>query len=453
MRAFKVGRAGARACFRALLVGFCLTLVAGAAPAPAQPAEGLAALGSRLDQLIAEGKIDEARALLRASLGNDVESGLHIAHFEGLILMRQERYEEAIDVFRQILNVEPNFLPSRVELARALYLTGQTGAASFHFNAISMGADDIGMKRFAQGYLERIAAEKPYGFNGYFGFVPSTNVNRGTQQKTVTTEFGTGAINPDSRQQSGIGAAAGVSGFRNVALGGGGSGLSFAGSLDVKKYFSGTTYDEANFSASASFTRKWKRHAFRIGPTADFTLYGWAPALVRYGLSGGASFQVGPRTGATVSVAVLRQDYLTQDFRDGWLVAASTNVSHMLSPSLAMGIGVGITAERATNAVDLSHNDIWVRLQADKEWKGGMLTTVFAKYENHRYLDAFSVFFGFRDPRIDDRVSVGFRLAHRRLSWMGFAPQLTYEFTRQFSNIAFYDYMSHDVGLTVTRNF
>lgn len=435
----------------ALAIGLFGVASSGWTPAVAQA--DLAALGPRLEALLAEGKVDEARRLLRENLGNDVQAGLNVAHFEGVILMRQKRYEEAIAVFRQVLNIDPNFVPSRVELARALYESGQTEAAAFHFDAINLGADDIGLKRFAQGYLERIAAEKPYGFNGYFGFVPSTNVNRGTQQTTVTTDFGTGTINADSREQSGIGFAAGVGAFRNVALGNGGSGLSFAGSIDLKKYLNTTAYDEAAFSATASFTQKWKNHAFRIGPTGDVTLQAWTPVILRYGLSAGAAFQVGPKTAMTVNLTALRQDYLTQDFRDGWLVSASTGVRHLLTPSLAVGAGVGAVFERTDTAPDLSHNDVWIRLHADKEWSGGLLTSAFVKYENHTYLDSFAVFFGFRDPRVDNRVSIGGRLAHRRLSWMGFAPQLTYEFTRQFSNIAFYDYMSHDVGLTVTRNF
>ncbi len=432
-------------------VGFCV-LVGMQSPAGAQTSD-LDNLGPRLDQLLSEGKVDEARALLRENLGTDMESGLHVAHFEGVILMRQQRYAEAIEVFRQILNIEPNFTPSRVELARALYATGQTSAAAFHFGAINLGADDVGLKRLAQGYLEMIASNKPYGFNGYFGLVPSTNVNRGTQNETITSAFGTGVIAPQSREISGIGFAAGVSGYRNVQFGDGGSGLSLAGAIDVKKYLLGTVYDEAAFSTSISFTQKWRNNSFRIGPMADVTLAAWNPALVRYGLSGGVALQVGPSTGLTVSVALMRQDNLTQNFRDGWLASVSTGVRHMLSPSLSFGVGVGGLFERTDATPDLDHNDLWIRFHADKEWSGGLLTSFHLKYENHTYLDSFSTFFGFPDPRVDNRVAVGGNIAHRKLSWMGFAPQLTWEFTRQFSNIAFYDYTSFDVGLNVTRNF
>lgn len=440
---------GVARAFAALVLVFSLALPAAAQQQPVDPA----VLGPRLLELLDTGRFDEARELLRASVGTDFQSGLHVAHLEGVILMRQNRNHEAIDVFRQILNIEPNFVPSRVELARALYLTGQSAAASFHFEAINMGSDDVALKRFAQGYLERIATEKPYGFNGYFGFVPSTNVNRGTQQETITSGAGTGTIDAASRETSGIGIATGVSGFRNFELGTGGSGISLAGAVDVKKYFLGTAYDEASFTASASFTQKWKNNAFRIGPMADFSLGAWNPTLVRYGLSGGVLFQLGNRTGMTFSAAALRQDYLRQDFRDGWLFSTSTGLRHMLSPSLALNASVGINLELTDTSPDLSHYDPWVRFGVDKEWSGGLLTSAHAKYESHIYLDSFSAFFGFPDPRQDHRLSIGGRIAHRKLSWMGFAPQLTYEFTRQFSNIAFYDYQSHDVGLTFTRNF
>lgn len=430
--------------------GLFTGLALGAAgPVAAQQGAAAASAARDLRGLLDEARYDEARALLRAVFAGAPDAAIQLEHLEAVILMRQERYDEAIAALRAILTKAPDFAPSRVELARALYLSGDMKAASFHFDAINLGADDPGLKRLAQGYLERIATEKPYGFTGYFGFVPTSNVNRGTDNSEFRSVVGVGTIAADSRRQPGNGFAAGIGAYRNFEFGKS-SGVTIHGALDTKKFLTSTAFDEASVSTTVSLTHKWKQASIRVGPTAEFMLFGWQPALVRYGISGGVFTPIGPKTSLTASIAVLRQEYLAAAFRSGWLGAASASVRHMLSPSLSVTTAVGLTVERTGARADLDHNDTWLRLQVDKEWAGGLLTTAHAKVERHDYVGNFPWTLA---PRQDTRLTLGGRLAHRKLSFMGFAPQLTYEFTRQYSNVAFFDYHAHDFGVTLTRNF
>ncbi len=433
-----------------VLLGAGLVLAAAGTVAAQQGADAAAASAARdLRGLLDAGRYDEARVLLRAALAGAPDAALQLEHLEAVILVRRGRYDEAIAALRAILTKAPAFAPSRVELARALYLSGDMKAASFHFDAINLGADDPGLKRLAQGYLERIATEKPYGFTGYFGFVPTSNVNRGTDNAEFRSLVGVGTIAADSRRRAGSGFAAGIGAYRNFQFGES-SGVTIHGALDTRKFLSGTAFDEASVSSTVSLTHKWKQASVRVGPTAEFTLAGWQPALLRYGLSGGVFTPIGPKTSLTASLAVLRQEYPAAPLRSGWLGTASASVRHMLSPSLSFTTGVGLTVERTTARADLDHNDVWLRFQVDREWAGGLLTTAHAKVESHNHLGNFPWTLA---PRQDTRLTVGARLAHRKLSFMGFAPQLTYEFTRQYSNVAFFDYHAHDFGVTLTRNF
>ena len=415
---------------------------------PAGPAAAQASgprLAVELERLLAAGEWDAARQTRRRALGSAPDAVLHRGHLEGLILVRQRRYDEAADVFRKVLTLNPDFVPSRVELAKILYRIGDTGAAQHHFRAIELGSDDTGLRRFAQSFLDRMERQRPYGFSGYISLLPSTNINRGTGNET----FGGWTIDEASRRKGGVGVAAGLDGHYRWTIDER-SGFVLSGAIDAKKYSGASDLDELGLTTSLAYLRRLGGVQLRAGPVAEYRFVAWKPHLARYGVSAGAQVPLGSRTSLATGVSLLRQDFSTQDNRDGWLAYGSATARHMLSPSLGVSVTAGFTVER-TRADRLDHNDFRLGFQLDKEWTGGLITSAFASYETHRYLGPFIP--GTQTSRRDAKWSLGGRLAHRSLSFRGFAPELKYEFTRQHSNIGFHDYSSHDVGVTLTRRF
>ena len=85
-----------------------------------------------------------------------------------------------------------------------------------------------------------------------------------------------------------------------------------------------------------------------------------------------------------------------------------------------------------------------LKLKTNKAWRGGFLTSAFVSYQPSHYVG---------EPRISHEYSIGGHVAHRSFFIAGFAPQLTYEYTTQSSNVSFYEHESHDVSLAMTRNF
>jgi hypothetical protein len=98
----------------------------------------------------------------------------------------------------------------------------------------------------------------------------------------------------------------------------------------------------------------------------------------------------------------------------------------------------------------LDHDDVSASLELDKEWEGGFLTSLWGTVAEHQYLGPFP---SMEEARSDRLISVGASVASRKFTIGGLMPKLSYTFTRQFSNVAFYDYTSHDIDLSLTRNF
>ena len=86
-------------------------------------------------QLLAQGDARRAEETFRAALARDVRS-IESAHALGLAIAAQGRLDEAADVFRSVLAVEPSYIRAWEELARCLDATDPDAAR----DARAMGA-------------------------------------------------------------------------------------------------------------------------------------------------------------------------------------------------------------------------------------------------------------------------------------------------------------------------
>lgn len=403
---------------------------------------------ARAAYLVSTGDFDAAREVLHGALSGRRDEALHRAHLEGLILRRQGLDREAAEVFRFILARDPNFTPARIELSRVLAKIGEPDAALHQLQIIELGSNDPEIRRQARAYGETVKGMRPFGFSGYVSFLPSTNVNKGSGHRTFTVGGMEFEINDDSREQSGWGIGTGANAYRTFQIDEA-TRLTASSAVDIQKYSGGTDYDEFAVSANLALARRFGRVELQAGPTVDYRLLAWEPYAWRYGLAASALFDVAPHTRLYSGGTFLRQDFQSASYRDGWIFLGYTGVRHALSPSLAFSVTANFVAER-TKLDHLDHNDVKLVAQLDREWKGGFITSFAGGIGYHDYIGDFP---GTSIARRDNVWSAGMTFSNRNWSFGGFAPQFKYEYTRQQSNISFYDYQSHDVDLTFTKLF
>lgn len=399
-------------------------------------------------ELVAQGEFAAAREVLRMTVAGRSDAPLHLAQLEGIILRKQGRNREAVDVFRFILSREPNFTPARIELSRALAEIGDRDAALHQLQVIELGSNDPEVRRQARTYGDAVKSQRPYGFSGYVSFLPSTNVNRGSRQKVFKVGDMDFVIDDDSRKQSGIGVATGANAYRTFYLDATTT-INVSGAFDVKKYSGTSDFDELSLSTNLSLAKRFGRMEFSVGPTMDYRLLAWEPYAFRYGIAFGSSLDIATHTRLYAGGTFLKQSFQTYAYRNGWTFLGYTGVRHAFSPSLAASLTLTHTTER-TQRDYLNHKDNRLLGQIDREWSGGLITSIAAGIGYHDYQGNYP---GTSISRRDTVWSAGITAANRNWSYAGFAPQLKYEYSRQHSNISFYDYDSHDVDLTFTKMF
>jgi len=398
--------------------------------------------------LVDKGEYEKARATLRKMVADRRDAPLHLAHLEALILSRNGHKKEAIELYRFILSRQPNFTPARIELSRTLGELGDYDAALHQSQLIELGSRDPEIRRQARAFGDNMRYQRPYGFGGYVSFLPSSNINKGSGHRTVMIGGLEFVIDDDSRERSGWGVGAGANAYRTLSLDEV-THLNFSGALDIKKYTGTADYDEAAVSTNVSLQRRMGALEVQVGPTMDYRLLGWEPYAFRYGLSLGGTYDLLERTRLYGGGTLLRQDFLSSTYRNGSIFLGYAGIKHAFTPALAVSATVNYTAER-TQLEHLDHNDYRLVTQVDKEWQGGFITSFSAGVTYKGYLGEFP---GTSVARQDHLWSAGMTLMNRNWSIRGFAPQLKYEYTRSKSNISFYDYDSHDVGLTFSKLF
>jgi hypothetical protein len=404
--------------------------------------------GKRLYDLISSNEFDAARRHLRQQLKGRRDIALHAAHLEGLIAMQMGEHERAILIFRKILTVEPQFDPSRMALARALNVSGDREASRLHLEMLANGSQDSDLQQFAARTLRAMNEHRSHGASLQFSLLPSTNVNRGTSNSTFNIGPFEFIIDDNSRKTSGLGVSMGGNAFKNFRVDDKRA-ITLRGGANLKKYKDTNDYDDATLSLGLDYRRIFGWIATSVGPAVRYKFAAGDPHMLAYGLAGGVNVPVGSRSQAGAAISVMHQDYVDLDYRDGPKVSTNFTLQHLLSASTRLAGTIAFEFER-TDRPHLDHNDILFKLEAHHEWRGGLITSAFASYQPSYYDGDFPTT---GEPRTDHEYSIGGRVAHRSFSIGGFAPQLTYEYTTKSSNVSFYDHESHDVGLSMTRNF
>ena len=85
-----------------------------------------------ISRLLTFGQVDAARAILEAGDPSPADR----LFFDARLLKSQAKLTAAIALFRQVLQIEPNRMNARRELAHTLLLNRDFGPAEFHFNQL-----------------------------------------------------------------------------------------------------------------------------------------------------------------------------------------------------------------------------------------------------------------------------------------------------------------------------
>lgn len=291
-------------------------------------------IDQQISRLINRGQFTEAQALL----DNSNPSYIDKLFFYGRSLKALQKFSDAALVFEEILRRDPTHLNAKRELAHTLLLAKQYVLAENRFHELLRVDANAMMSEGYRRYIDVIEKNKPFDIKLILTILPSSNINKGTDNLVFDTSIGDFVIDPLMRAEPGVGVQYGVSGF-------------FRNNIDLhRKYqldweISRTVYSNESFNHSTSlvsltYGEKSSKHNWSISP---FSRNIWRERVLDSNVIGlRFNSQRALSLADSLAVSVLREyrTYSDRNYQDGPFTTATLSITHLLENSLSISAGV-----------------------------------------------------------------------------------------------------------------
>lgn len=397
-----------------------------------------------LAALVNMGKIDQAREVADVEGGNPVQ----LVFLEGLIAKRMGDLKSAIELFERTLEADPAYINARRELAHSYYLAGRLDAAEYQFEQLFSIDPNAEMRVGYSNFLAQITNAQPTGASVAVAIVPSTNTNRGSGLQTINTTQGTLSINPESRANDGFGIRVTANAYQRWLL-------TPQSRVTASATLGATGYDgAASNSADIDFTAVYERVAgntrWAVGPSLiAIESEDDANDLIAPGVVFRLTRRLGEKHMADATARILQRNYTMDAGRDGTYGTLNFGVRRQVDPTTSVRLGANLEFGRPERS-DLQYDGAGITTEVTRAWSGGLQLSAAPFVGWRQFKDDF---FLTTTRREDHYLGLGLSARSSAIRFNGFSPGVGCGYTRQHSNIAFYDYDVFECSLSVGRSF
>ena len=407
-----------------------------------------AARAETVAQALQRGDADAARAALNAQVAGRPDAGLHRAHLEGMIALRQGDAANAITIFRAILDVAPDFEPSRLWLIRAHQAAGQGARAMAQARRLAAQTEDTALR---DQLLDQVAAAQGPRRSGIalrFALLPSSNLTGGTSTETVVIDGLPFTLDEGSRKASGIGVTFGATAWRSWALGPSWTAIGSA-SLDHRKFNASLKPDETDLALRLDAAYRGEKGSVAFGPRLSLLFQDGERVRRQAGLGLSATYLATPRLRLFVTADLLQQRFPKSPFRDGIRASATPGLQWALSQRTMLTLETPILRETA-QVRHLAHTDLAFGVGLTTRLDSGLHLGVGALVGRNSYDGNYP---GFSFARRDRVRSLRLSLSHDQVQLRGLVPELGLTRKWQSSTIPLHRMTRTDVSLSLSRRF
>lgn len=400
-----------------------------------------------VEKMILAGQLEEAKNILRQIRGKSpdpLQEMFFLAQIAGL----EKRYSEAIEIYRKILAQNPDLVRVRLDLARTLFLGQQDSKAKLHFELVLAGDLPDQAKQKVESFLHLISKRKRWQLRSFFALAPDSNISAGPDQDEVESRFGSGGIlSQDAQETSGLGLV-GSLGFnyfwpldKNKRL--------KAGANLYRAQYGKSQFNDTYLTANIGPHFVFQKSTYTLQATGSYRWYGERRYNYSYGVEVSSDHILSRRWRLESSLYWRQQRFIVDKSRDGHAAGGAVRFNYGLDSSSFGQIIAGYSREKA-EAQSNSFSAYQLGLGYYKDWGRGVSLYVKPSVSLRNY-DAEDFFFATR--RKDKRYGFLSELTKNDWAVWGFAPVLSYSYTRNQSNIEFFTYDRHRFQMGLSRIF
>jgi outer membrane protein len=407
----------------------------------------------KADQLTSEHRFDEAAPLL-AALEQAPQLAMERDFLVGYTAAESGKLDDAIKIFRHILNKHPEQTRVRLELGRALMIKGNTLAADHHLRLASedrtLPEDIARTVRATRGVLRQ---QKQWSFNVDLGIAPDSNITNGTNAESVEINLGPFTfpvtLDAQARQKSGTGQFLSLGGSARFGLIGE-TRLLVEGDAQLTNY-SGKGQDdlasqlaigpevdlsdETTLSFQALGSRRW---------------YGGKAANTGFGLRAGLQHEIGNNQRLGFSLDARRNLSSVADTYTGWQLGGYATYERVVARRLIASASL-FGRRDALRSASYSDFEVGGSLGLGGELPLGINAGISAG-ASRAWFDAPLALFS-SDARKDWRLNGKVQIGLRSIRMMGFSPSISYNYSASLSSLNLYDSKRSRLRFALARYF
>lgn len=279
------------------------------------------------------------------------------------------------------------------------------------------------------------------GISFYGSVTPSSNANRQTRATTLNGLVLTKA----SRAQWGVNAQAGVTLTKNFFST---NGVFVAGIVRAELNYSSVTQlisPRLFLELPVSFTPMQDTQA-TLTPFTNFEFSQASHTATHMGVRGVISHAFDANNRVTLQTSLARDDYVFASYLNGWSSDTVLAWAHTFDASTRLTTKATLLADIADNNAN-TRLDISVGTRIDHLMDMGLLIGIEGTVGRRFHNKAPPLSVG--PNQTDTYIRGSVELSHKDIVIGPLMPTLTYTYQRQFSDNIFYDYQSHDIGISL----
>ena len=373
----------------------------------------------------------------------DKDLGLEL-YAKGLLAYSEGNYKQAIDFYRQLISLHPEYSNARLDLAMALYADHQFKAAKHQFLLLQSESLPANIANNIQRALEHISHQDNWRFNVNFYYLQDNNINNAPKKSEIKFANGT-LILPKAEKAHGyhlgLTASKRVNFFNHFY-----SKLNLAGNGDM--YWDNHAYDDVNLRIGNGFGYQNSTLQIEIEPFFKKRIYGTKSYSHTAGANGFIHYQLTPQWRLSQNWEWSYEHFNVRKFLNGQRRYLGLSALYVRNTRQYFNAGINYYVNKAQDEDEIYQRP-GLYIGWGQEWPKGFSSYAQISMAKRHYKE--QDYFGIK--RKDKEYSGYLALWNRAWHWKGITPRLIFKWNKTQSNHFLYEKENSKINIEFSKVF
>lgn len=367
-----------------------------------------------------------------------------VLYGQGLLAYSEENYKQAIDFYRHLIALHPEYSNARLDLAMALYRDHQFTAAKHQFSLLQSEALPTSIANNIEKIIEHIDQEDNWNLDINFYYLQDENVNNAPKKREIKfTNVTLKLPQPEKAHGYHLGLMANkrFNLFNHFY-----SKLKLGANGDI--YWDNHTYDDVNLRIGNGFGYQNSTLQIELAPFFNKRIYGTHSYSRTAGASGMIHYQLTPKWRLSQNWEWSYEHFKTRKFLNGQRRYLGLSALYVRNTRQYFNAGINYYVNKAQDEEENYYRP-GLYIGWGQEWPKGFSSYAQISIAKRHYKE--QDYFGIK--RKDKEYSAYLALWNRAWHWKGITPRLVFKWNKTHSNHFLYEKENKKVNIEFSKAF